>query len=200
VSTLECRSVAADALVHRNVNEAPLGDPQASKNAADPTRESAAVTAVAGMPPQPHERDAVIVARSRSLDTAPIGRRYTKWSGKAGPHGLCEAPEVSETRDFGRPRAPACLTPSQEYEPSLTGRAAPRPSPPGLPAVGHGEKRGSRNRQEGSAPPIARRGLVIACERDSGRLAARRMHLIGRRLSAPTPGTSVPLPGPARGC
>ncbi len=38
--------------------------------------------------------------------------------------------------------------------------------------------------------------VVCALERESGRLAARRTRLHGRRLSAPTHGTSVPLPGP----
>jgi hypothetical protein len=62
------------------------------------------------------------------------------------------------------------------------------------------EQRVKASHIEGTFRRTFRRGLVRAGERDSGRLAARRTRLIGRRLSAPTPGTSVPLPGPARGC
>ena len=46
-----------------------VGHPASTTNnkAADPVEESAAFTAAAGMPPEPHEREAVIVARPRPL-------------------------------------------------------------------------------------------------------------------------------------
>ena len=53
--------------------------PTPNNKTADSVQESAATSsAAAGMPPEPHERDTVIVARPRLLGTAPIGWRDTK--------------------------------------------------------------------------------------------------------------------------
>ena len=96
---------------------------------------------------------------------------------------LCE-----QMRDFDTLRAPTWLW--------LTGCAMPHPCPLGLSAVRLFENSASRNRNRGDAPPNHWRRRQLAHGRDSGRLAARRRQSNGRRLSAPTRGTSVPCPAP----
>ena len=58
---------------------------------------------------------------------------------------MCAAPYVSETRDFDTLRVPTCLWP--------TGRAMPRPSPPGLSAP----SAGSSASEAGAGDPDAMR-------------------------------------------
>lgn len=84
-----------------------------NNKAADPFQESAATTiAAAGMPPEPRERDAVILAQASPLvKRADRMAPLTEMIRHAGPHARCAGPEASETRRYGRLRAPACLTP-----------------------------------------------------------------------------------------
>ena len=156
-------------------------------------------TAVAGQPPAPDERGAVPVARQPWFGHGADRMAQYQVIRQAGPHAVCAAPDVSETRDFDTLRAPACPTPipdrKLEHASQLAFAARQRRA-----RVVHGwawAKQRVEKSQKGMALRMWRR-LVRANERDSGRLAPRRTHSHGRRLSAPTHGTSVPLPGSAR--
>ena len=75
-----------------------------NNKAADPVQESAATIAAAGMPPEPHEREAVIVARPR-----PLGHRADRMAlyeviRHAGPHALCAVPLSERDARLGRLR------------------------------------------------------------------------------------------------
>lgn len=105
---------------------------------------------------------------------------------QAGPHAVCAAPYVSRraTRHVEGPNVPHAIG---------KGGARPLPGPPG-PSMLFIAKQRVEESHRGDASPIHRQRQCLAHERDSGRLAARRIRVNGRRLSAPTPGTSVPCP------
>lgn len=158
---------------------------------ADPVQGSATTSiAATGMPPVPHEREAAIVARphpfghraDRMARYKVIRQRRTARSLR-GDWSERDAP-------LRRLRAPACLTPSP------TGRATPRPGRSG--AVRGRPRLETRveesHRGERAAKQLATPGGWARAGLRSSRGSTHPPD--GRRLSAPTPGTSVPCPAP----
>jgi hypothetical protein len=168
---------------------------QTTTKRADPGQESAATIAAAGLPPEPHEREAATVARPHSLGHgADRMARYKMIRHRGTARTLRGAPserdaQLRQAEGTGLSYSVTDRTRDAASQPTRAVRGRPRL-----------EQRVKASHIEGTFRRALRRGLVGVDERDSGRLAARRTRLIGRRLSAPTPGTSVPLPGPARGC
>ncbi len=163
---------------------------------ADPVHGSATTSiAAAGMPPEPHERDTVIVARPRLLGSCAYRMaRYKVIRLRRTARNL--------RGDWSERDAPLRQAEGTGLSYTVTDRTRDAASQPlwGCPRSATVRNAGRGIALEGNAPPNILAGPVRTHERDSGRLAARRMRLIGRRLSAPTPGTSVPLPGSATGC
>jgi hypothetical protein len=171
-------------------------------SAADSYFESAATSiAAAGQPPTPREREPQYT-RSRSKKRSPGGaaprvRHYEAGPATRGTRAHREGARC-ERRHAARPgehsTRPESVTTGSANPASPLVRAVRR-----LRRVVQGPttvKSGSEHRRGDCATPCL--GWCLACviERDSDRLAARHARLHGRRLSAPTPGTSVLLPGP----
>jgi hypothetical protein len=166
-----------------------------NNKAADPFQESAATTiAAAGMPPEPRERDAVILAQAGPLvNRALIGWRRTKLIRHAGPHARCAGTGASETRRFrqaegtGLSQTVADRTRAAASQPARAVRGRPRV-----------ETR-VEDRLEGNAPPTDRRAW---CNERAGLRSSRgsRDALDRSPTDRPDSGTSVPLPGSARSC
>ena len=178
------------------------------KQAADPSPEPAARTiATTGVPPASHERATrsitrVLDARSTSADRM---ARY-KVIRHAGPHGRCAAPHVSERRatidmprGAGMPSCPRRLDVRNASLPAwaanLFSRRAAWRNPLGTSGgVGQGHNSGSTtSRKRGLHRRSMGRCLMPALEWDFKSSRASTQALPGRRLSASTPGTSVPL-------
>ena len=149
-----------------------------NNKAADPGEESA--TAATGQPPEPHEREAVIVARPGSFGHRAHRMARYKVIRHAGPHARCAAlfserdARLRHAEGSGVPYAMSDWTRDAASQSARTVRGRPR------------LKQRVQESHKGDAPPIDRWGPVRAGGRDSGRLAARRTRPIGRRLSAPT--------------
>ena len=160
---------------------------------ADPVHGSAATSiAAAGMPPEPHERDAAIVARP--LGSCAFGWRDTRYPATQDRTNFARGLKRARRAATASRGLPVCLTLSP------TGRAWPRPSPIG--AV-RGRPRIETRVEEshrGEPPfPTTRKGLERANERDSGRLAARRTRLTDDDCP-PRPWDSGPPARPYEGC
>lgn len=166
-----------------------------NKTAGPRSAESAVImTAATGTPPAPHGR-ATACIRPRALGfSADRTGRDTKCLRHAGTHGVCAGPQVE--RDARLRHAEGSSVPHALFDRER--QAVPQP--PGCPWLDEAKTAGQGIALEGTRRRAVG-GAWSACgERDSGRLAASCTRLIGRRLSAPTHGTSVPLPGSARGC
>jgi hypothetical protein len=163
-----------------------------NKKPADPVHGSAVTSiAAAGMPPEPHERETVIVARPRLLGsrahrmahlTEIIRQRRTArtlrgdWSERDALLRQAEGTSLLYTVTGRRRHAASQSARTVHGRPRLEQRV--------------------KESQEGNVPPSdsARPG---ACARAGFRLPRGSAHALdGLRLSAPTHGTSVPLPGP----
>jgi len=146
--------------------------------------EESAVTSIAatGLPPLPHKR-AVIVARRCSFGHgADRMARYKNIRQRTAARTMRGASCERDAR-LDTLRAPACHSLSDWTH-------DPRPSRQGV----HSRIRlNSGSIAKGDTPPSScRRRLVCALERDSDRLAPRRLRVNGRPLSAPPPGPRVP--------
>ncbi len=141
-----------------------------NKRAADSVPESAATsTAATGMPPEPHEREAVIVARPRSF-----GHRADRMA----PYKMIRHRGTARTVCGDRSERDARLRQAEGTGLSytVTDRTRSAASQPARAVRGRPrlKQRVEASHLEGNAPPITRRDLVCADERGSGRLAARR--------------------------
>ncbi len=154
--------------------------------------EEPAVTfiATAGMPPESHEREAVIVARPH-----PLGSRAHRMA----PYKVIRRRRTARTLrgDWSERDAPLRQAEGSGLSYTVVDRTRAAASQPAR-AV-HGRPRIEtrvKESQEGNVSPryLARPGV---CARAGFRLPRGSAHALdGRRLSAPTHGTSVPLPGP----
>ena len=155
---------------------------------------AATTTAAAGMPPEPHERGAVIAARPR-----PLGSRADRMA----LYKMIRQRRTARTLrgDWSERDAPLRQAEGTSLSHAVTDRKRDAASQPAR-AV-HGRPRIEtrvKESVEGNAPPIRLAGPGM-CYRAGLRSPRGSAHTPdGRRLSAPTHGTSVPLPGSARGC
>ncbi len=162
-----------------------------SSKAADPFQESVATTiAAAGKPPEPHEREAVSVVRPRTF-----GSRAHRMA----PYQVIRQHRTARMLRGDWSERDALLRQAEGASLShtvvdLTRNAASQPA-----RAVHGQPRLKmrvKESQEGSVSlsNTARPGV---CVRVGFRLPRGSAHALdGLRLSAPTHGTSVPLPGP----
>ncbi len=150
------------------------------------------LTAPSGEPPLVHERLAIAM-RGRFGFSADRLAQYKVIRHRGAARSVRGDQSERDAR-LDTSRAPTCHMPC----PTGSRDAASQPARAvrGRPWL----KQRVEESHRGECPAEDRRGQMCANERDSGRLAARRAWLNGRRLSAPTHGTSVPLPGSARGC
>jgi hypothetical protein len=126
---------------------------------ADPYQESAVnTTAAAGMPPEPHEREAVSITRPRALGfSADRTGRHTKCIRHAGTHGVCAGPQVERDARLWHAEGSGVSHPG-------TDRTRMRRVPAARPSmVGHGKPRvkelprGERAAERSAAPGVCYR-------------------------------------------
>src|SRR5688500_10076592 len=158
--------------------------------AADSHQESAATSiATTGQPPASHERATRSIARCAFARSTSANRmaRYKDNPARRAARSVRGAPcerhaTIDTLRTAGVPLCPRRLDARLA---SLPARAVhSRPGP---------QQRVNDIAQERTAPPIVRRCLMPALEWDFKSSRASTYALHGRRLSASTPGTSVPL-------
>jgi hypothetical protein len=168
--------------------------PRINNKAADPVQESAATIAAAGMPPEPHERDAAIVTPQHAL-----GHRADRMA----RYKVIRHRGTARTLRGARSERDARLRQAEgtglSY--SVTDRTRGATSQPARAVRGRPrlEQRVKASHIEGTFRRALRRGLVRAGERD--RSSRGSPHAPDRTPTVrPDSRDFGPLPGPARGC